>query len=100
MPAGRGIGWIGRGWEMFRAVPGTWIALSVIFLAVVLVLAMIPLAGVLLNLLLPIFVGGIMMGCQAQDEGGELRVGLGWLVLVPVSQASIYASYRDMFTRS
>lgn len=75
VPAGRGLNWISRGWEMFRAAPGAWIGLSVVFLAIVFVLAMIPVVNVLLNLVLPIFVGGIMVGCKAQEEGGELRVG-------------------------
>ena len=29
-----------------------------------------------------------------------LPVGLGWFILIPVTQASIYASYKSLFTRS
>ncbi|MBS1190004.1 MAG: hypothetical protein H6R10_1796 [Rhodocyclaceae bacterium] len=74
VPAGNGIGWFGRGWEMFRAAPGTWIGLSLILLVITLILGMIPLVNFLLNLIVPIFIGGIMIGCKAQEEGEELRI--------------------------
>lgn len=75
VPAGNGIGWIGQGWNMFREAPGTWIGLSLTFLLVIMVIGMIPLVNFFLNLILPVFIGGLMMGCKAQEEGEELRVG-------------------------
>ncbi|HZX29724.1 MAG TPA: BPSS1780 family membrane protein [Rhodocyclaceae bacterium] len=75
VPAGNGIGWIGKGWDMFREAPGTWIGLSLTFLLITIVIGMIPLVNFFFNLILPVFIGGLMMGCKAQEEGEELRVG-------------------------
>jgi len=75
VPAGNGIAWLGRGWHLFRRAPGTWIGISATFMAIMLVVAIIPLVNVLLNLLIPVFIGGIMIGCKALDNGEELTVG-------------------------
>lgn len=75
VPAGNGIKWLGRGWEMFRAAPGTWIGLSLTFMLIMIVLGLIPVINLLLNLIMPIFIGGIMIGCRAQEEGEDLRIG-------------------------
>lgn len=75
VPAGNGIAWISRGWEMFREAPGTWIGLSLVFFIILMVLGVIPLVNFLSNILLPVFVGGIMMGCKAQEEGNDLKIG-------------------------
>ncbi|MGE5387010.1 MAG: BPSS1780 family membrane protein, partial [Betaproteobacteria bacterium] len=64
------------GWTLFKAAPGTWIGLTVVFMLVMMVMALIPfLGGIALNLLMPVFIGGIMMGCKAIEDGEELRVG-------------------------
>lgn len=75
VPSGNGITWLSQGWDMFRQAPGTWIGLSLAFMGIAFVLGMIPLINLLLNLLIPVFVGGIMIGCKALEEGEELRVG-------------------------
>lgn len=75
VPASSGVAWFTRGWERFRAAPGAWIGLSVTFLVITLVMGMIPLVNFLLNLILPVFIGGIMLGCKAQENGEELKVG-------------------------
>lgn len=73
VPAGNGVAWISAGWELFRKAPGVWIGIAVVFMIIVVGLAGIPLAGLLINLLVPVFVGGLMLGCKTLDEGGELR---------------------------
>ncbi len=73
--AGEAIAWLSQGWEMFRQAPGTWIGLSVVFVVVMMVLGMIPIVNLALNLLIPVFIGGIMLGCHALAEGDELRIG-------------------------
>lgn len=76
VPAGNGVAWLGSGWTLFKAAPGTWIGLTVVFMLVMMVMALIPfLGGIALNLLMPVFIGGIMMGCKAIEDGEELRVG-------------------------
>jgi uncharacterized membrane protein len=73
--AGNGLSWISAGWELFRQAPGTWIVLSVVLMILTILLSLIPLLNVVVNLLVPVFMGGIMLGCRALDDGEELRVG-------------------------
>jgi hypothetical protein len=53
-----------------------WIALVIVLFVILVVLAFIPLLGVVATfLLMPLFVGGLILGCQALQGGSELEVG-------------------------
>lgn len=71
--AGRGAAWFGHGWDLFRAAPGTWIGITLTFMVLVMILSMIPLLNILVNLAMPVFVGGIMLGCKSLEQGKGLR---------------------------
>ena len=73
--AGQGTAWLSAGWELFKQAPGIWIALVVIYIVLAMVLSFIPMIGQLaLTLLGPVFMGGILLGCKALDDGQELRI--------------------------
>lgn len=73
--AGRGWTWIAEGFGLFKKAPGMWIALVVILFVILIVLAFIPLLGAVATfLLMPLFLGGLMLGCRALEGGGELEV--------------------------
>src|ERR1700682_2809299 len=75
VPAGHGWTWIADGWTLFMKAPGTWIGIAVIALVIFIVLTFIPfIGGIALSLLMPVFGGGVMLGCRALDEGKELEV--------------------------
>ena len=74
--AGRGWTWIADGFGLFKKAPGMWIALVMVLFVILLVLAFIPLLGAVATfLLMPLFLGGLMLGCRALQGGGELEVG-------------------------
>jgi len=74
--AGRGWAWCTEAWALFRLQPGTWILLIVVFLAISIVIGIIPFLGNIAGYILgPIFAGGLMLGCHELARGGELRVG-------------------------
>jgi uncharacterized membrane protein len=75
VPAGNGIAWLTQGWEMFKQAPGIWIGITVIFLVIMMVLGVIPLVNLIAGLLAPILIGGVMLGCKAQEDGEDLRIG-------------------------
>jgi uncharacterized membrane protein len=76
VPSGRGSAWWTEGWRLFVATPGVWIAITVIFLVLMVMIAFIPLLGtVATTLLTPVFAGGVLAGCRALDRGGQLTVG-------------------------
>jgi len=94
VPAGNGWLWITQGWDLFKQSPGMWIGVYLIFTLMVMAMSLIPLAGMAVNLLMPVFMGGIMLGCKALEEGEELQINhlfagfsdhLGPLVLVGVA---------------
>jgi len=73
--AGQGWTWIAEGFGLFKKAPGIWIALVVILFVILMVLAFIPLLGVVATfLIMPVFVGGLLLGCRALEGGGELEV--------------------------
>jgi uncharacterized membrane protein len=92
VPGGRGVAaargwdWITEGWEIFKKQPGMWIGLIVVAALIMIVLAFIPFLGSLALMVLgPVFGGGIMLGCRALSEGGELELG------------HLFAGFKDKF---
>jgi uncharacterized membrane protein len=75
VPAGSGVAWIAKGWEMFKQAPGPWIGIGVVFMVMIIVLSLIPLVNFFVNLLIPVFIGGIMLACKSQEDGNDVRVG-------------------------
>lgn len=73
VPAGNGYQWLLRGWEMFRTAPGTWIGISVAFVVLMMVVSIIPVVNLAVNLLIPVFIGGIAIGCRAIEDGEGIR---------------------------
>jgi uncharacterized membrane protein len=72
--AGRGVSWIGESWNLFKKAPGLWIGMILVLFVIFFVLAFIPFLGSIATMVLgPVFTGGLMLGCQALDEGGELE---------------------------
>ncbi len=73
--AGRGWDWIVEAYALFRRQPGMWILTVVVLGVLFVVISMIPVLGSLASaLLLPIFGAGLMLGCRALDQGGELEL--------------------------
>lgn len=84
--AGRGTSWIGEAWGLFRRSPGLWIGITVVAMVIFLVAGFIPLLGPIATTVFgPVFAGGIMLGCRALDEGGELEF------------SHLFAGFRDKF---
>ena len=73
--AGQGWTWITDGFELFKKQPGIWIAIAVVLFVILVALALIPLLGAIGTfLLLPVFVGGMMIGCRDLQRDGVLKV--------------------------
>jgi uncharacterized membrane protein len=83
---GRGWSWIAEGWDLFKCQPAMWIALVVIAALIFIAMAFIPVLGSLAAVVLaPVFAGGLVIGCRALDQGGELEI------------AHLFAGFRERF---
>jgi uncharacterized membrane protein len=75
VPAANGWQWIVDGWKLFRRQFGMWIALVLGFLAVMVVLGLVPVAGgAAAALIAPVLSGGLMLACRTIDEGASPRI--------------------------
>ncbi len=75
LPAGRGWSWITEAWQLFKRQPGLWIGIVLVLFVVFVGLGLIPFVGSLAGMLLgPVFAAGLVIGCRALDEGGELEL--------------------------
>jgi uncharacterized membrane protein len=73
--SGNGTAWWREGWRHFTASPGIWIAITVLYVIIMVMLSFVPVLGSLATTLLaPVFAGGVLSGCRTQDRGGELRI--------------------------
>ena len=73
--AGNGWVWIARGFGLFRRSPLAWILLCLILVVVFSAFTLLGIIGVLvLNLLYPVFLAGIMLGCQALHDEKPLEL--------------------------
>lgn len=74
VPAANGWTWFVDGWALFKAAPGTWIGIIIVFLVIFIALTLVPFLGAVGQyLLMPVFVGGIVAGCRAIDDGGAIE---------------------------
>jgi uncharacterized membrane protein len=73
---GHGLEWWGSGWRLFAASPWIWIAITVVFVLILCLLAVIPIVGqIASSLLYPVFGAGVLVGARALDRGEPLTVG-------------------------
>ncbi len=73
--AGQGWAWIVSGFELFKKQPGNWIVIAIVLFVIMMVLAFIPFLGAIATfLLMPIFTGGLMLGCQSLARNGTLEI--------------------------
>lgn len=73
--AGNGVAWWQQGWRLFALSPWVWIAITVVFLVLLVLLHLVPLIGSFASTILaPVLAAGMMAGCNAQDRGGELTL--------------------------
>src|SRR5258706_11281636 len=73
--AGNGWTWITDAWEMVKTQKGAWIGLIVVFVVILFALNFLPIIGpLLLMLLMPVFYGGVMRGCDAVRNGGSIQL--------------------------
>jgi uncharacterized membrane protein len=73
--AGHGMEWWSEGWQLFRAAPWTWIVMTLLFIAIMFGLALVPFLGhVASTLLYPVLGAGMLVGARAVDTGGELKI--------------------------
>jgi hypothetical protein len=73
--AGRGAAWLIEGFQYFSKSAITWLGVVFILLIIVIVSALLPMAGIVLQILTPVFMGGLMLGCKEADTpGGQLRL--------------------------
>ncbi|MES9814757.1 MAG: BPSS1780 family membrane protein [Candidatus Thiodiazotropha sp.] len=73
--AGNGLKWIGKGWWHFKQAPVSWIAVILIWFVLAFVFSLIPILGALVvNVLTPVLIAGLMIGCHEQDQGEDFSV--------------------------
>lgn len=73
--AGQGWEWIASAFSLFKRQPGIWILLLVIYVVCNVLIALVPLIGSIANVLLyPVFAAGMMLGCQAIENGHPLEI--------------------------
>lgn len=73
---GSATSWWSEGWAIFRTGMGTWIGITVTLILINFILGLIPIVGGLVtNLLMPVFSGGLMLACYSCENEGELSFG-------------------------
>jgi uncharacterized membrane protein len=73
--AGRGAAWWAGGFRLFAARPGKWILIMIVYFLISALIGIVPYVGDVGHwLLTPVFMGGIMIGCDSLERHGELRV--------------------------
>jgi uncharacterized membrane protein len=73
--AGHGWSWIVEGYRLFRKSPAVWLAVLLLLFASTRVLLAVPLLGLVVVVLMPLFIVGLMEGCRALELGERLEVG-------------------------
>jgi uncharacterized membrane protein len=73
--ATNGFKWIGKGWWHFKQAPISWIAVMLIWFVLIFIISLIPILGALaVNVLTPVLIAGLMIGCNEQDHGDDFSI--------------------------
>ncbi len=73
--AGNGANWWAEAWRLFVPAIGMWLLIVILLFLLNMVLTVIPVAGSLATqVLFPVLMGGLMLGCRAIDRGQPLTV--------------------------
>ena len=74
VPPNRGWRWLKSGTAPVRAQPLTWLGLSIVFLLITVFLALIPVLGALiLVVIIPVFLAGFLIGIRVVETGEPIR---------------------------
>ncbi len=74
VPMGNGWSWLADAWPIFRKAAGTWIGMVVVLAVIAIVAHLIPFVGAIaMQILWPVFVGGLMLASRTIDQGGEAQ---------------------------
>ena len=75
LPAGAGLDWIIKAFDLFKRSPLIWIVLIILWFVINLVGQFIPIIGWLaMSLLYAVFIAGFMIGCAALERGEDLEI--------------------------
>jgi hypothetical protein len=72
--AARGWHWLAEGWHLFRRKPIGWTLLVLTLFAITKVAALLPVFGLIVFMLMPVFIAGLMEAGKATEEGRPLRI--------------------------
>ena len=71
---GEGAAWISQAWRIFRLRPWMWLGIIFVIGLIGALVQLVPFVGGLISALLSFFfTGGLMLSCDALEEGGELQ---------------------------
>jgi len=72
---GRGMAWLTEGFDYFQKDALAWLGATILLFVITLALASLPLLGALAGqILMPVFIGGMMLGCRVRAQGGAFQV--------------------------
>ena len=71
--ASGGWAWIEDGFKSFARTPGPWLGIVVVWWCMAVVINILPAGSLAFYILQPIFWGGLMLGCRAQERGDGLE---------------------------
>jgi len=72
---GRGMAWLTGGFDYFKKDALAWIGVTILLFVITLALSFVPVLGsVAVQILMPVFIAGLMLGCRAREQGGEFNV--------------------------
>ncbi|WP_166271454.1 BPSS1780 family membrane protein [Caldichromatium japonicum] len=75
LPTGRGWGWIADAWVLFKGAPLSWIIAIVLFMAIIMLVGLIPWIGWIASTpISTILTGGLMLGARAQEQGDGFKI--------------------------
>ncbi len=71
---GRGVGWIGEAFDLFKMAPGTWIALFIVYMIIMMAVSILPIVSIISSFIQTLLGAGIMYACRELERDGEMEI--------------------------
>ena len=73
-PAGTSMNWVGDSWNLFKAQPGVWIGIFLVYMIIMMVVSSIPLLNFFSGIITPLFTAGWMVAAINCDRNGSAKI--------------------------
>lgn len=74
LPAAHGWQWVRGSVSTIARAPLQWVGIALLFVGLTIAISLVPIVSLFSSVMMPILIGGLMLGCRADELGRQIAV--------------------------